>query len=44
MPPGDCEILRPFCCPADGAAMGAAAPGPGIWKGSKEGEVGRAAG
>lgn len=27
MPPGDCEILRPFCCPADGAAMGAAAPG-----------------
>lgn len=26
MPPGDCEILRPFCCPADGAAMGAAAP------------------
>lgn len=44
MPPGDCEILRPFCCPADGAAMGAAAPGRGIWKGSKEGEAGRAAG
>lgn len=42
MPPGDCEILRPFCCPADGAAMGAAAPGRGIWKGSKEGEAGRA--
>ena len=44
MPPGDCEILRPFCCPADGAAMGAAAPGRGIWKGSKEGKAGRAAG
>ena len=44
MPPGDCEILRPFCCPADGAAMGAAAPGRGIWKGSKEGEAGRAQG
>ena len=41
MPPGDCEILRPFCCPADGAAMGAAAPGRGIWKGSKEGAAGR---
>lgn len=37
MPPGDCEILRPFCCPADGAAMGAAAPGRDMGKESKEG-------
>lgn len=42
--PGDCEILRPFCCPAAGAAMGAAAPGRGIRKGSKEGKAGRGAG
>lgn len=41
MPPGDCEILRPFCCPADGAAMGAAAPGRDMGKESKEGAAGR---
>lgn len=44
MKPGDCEILRPFCCPAAGEAMGAAAPGRGIRKGSKEGKAGRGAG
>ena len=41
MPPGDCEILRPFCCPADGAAMGAAAPGRDMGKESKKGAAGR---